>query len=76
MERVQVFLRSPLFTIRSEGHIPSKAVILEGTVLDQQGAGLEMEVTTWRNADGSTLAGEARKLFIPPSKIDHVWILD
>jgi hypothetical protein len=76
MDRVQVFLRSPLFTIKSEGHVPHKTAILEGTVIETQGSGLQIQVTTWRDSDGKALKGDSRKLFIPPSKIDHVWVLD
>jgi hypothetical protein len=76
MDRVQVFLRSPLFTLKSDGHLPHKTAILEGTVIETQGAGLQIQVTTWRDSDGKALEGDSRTLFIPPSKIDHVWLLD
>ena len=36
MKRVQVFLRAPLFTTRTTGHIPRKAMILDGEVQEQE----------------------------------------
>ena len=76
MDRVQVFLRSRLFTTREDGHVPSRAVILEGQVIEMQGSAIKITVDTWRNDQGKQIDGENKTLFIPQSKIDHIWILD
>ena len=76
MKRVQVFLRAPLFTTRTTGHIPRKAMILDGEVQEQGNGGITIQIQTWRNEDGTELKGDSRQLFIPSSKIDHIWIQD
>ena len=76
MDRVQVFLRSRLFTTRDNGHVPSRAVILEGHVIEMQGSALQIKVDTWRNDQGEAIEASTKTLLIPPSKIDHVWVLD
>ena len=75
MDRVQVFLRSRLFYTGENSHVPRGAVILEGEVIEEKG-GFRLLVSTWRDDQGAILEGESRKLFIPSSKIDHVWYLD
>ena len=76
MKRVQVFLRAPLFTTRAGGHIPRKAMILDGEVQEQGNGGITIKIQTWRDEDGKELAGETHQLFIPSSKLDHIWLLD
>ena len=76
MDRVQVFLRSPLFTTREGTHVPRRAVILEGKVEETRGSGLVLAVTAWRNDLGEELEGKPATLFLPGTKIDHVWVLD
>ena len=76
MDRVQVFLRNPLFTSRESSHVPAQAVILEGEVQENRGAGVLIKVSTWFDRHGEDLGGESKTLFIPPSKIDHIFYMD
>ena len=76
MDRVRVFLRSPLFTTRDGGHLPRKAVILDGSIQETGGGGVQLTVQTWRDDQGQDLTGDSKTLFIPNSKIDHIWIQD
>ncbi len=76
MDRVRVFLRSPLFTTREGGHLPRKAMILDGSIQETSGGGVRLNVRTWSDDQGQELTGEAMTLFIPNSKIDHIWIQD
>ena len=76
MDRVQVFLRNPLFTIRENSHVPAQAVILEGEVQENRGAGVSIKVSAWLDRHGKDLGGAPKTLFIPPSKIDHIFYMD
>ena len=76
MKRVQVFLRAPLFTTRTAGHIPRKAMILDGEIQEQGNGGITIQIQAWRDEDGSQLKGDSLQLFIPNSKVDHIWLLD
>ena len=76
MDRVQVFLRSPLFTTREANHGPRRAVILEGKVEESRGGGIVLAVTAWKNDHGEALEGQPATLYLPPTKIDHIWVLD
>jgi hypothetical protein len=76
MDRVQVFLRNPLFTSRENSHVPAQAVILEGEVQENRGAGVLIKVSVWLDKHQEDLGGDPKTLFIPPSKIDHIFYLD
>ena len=76
MNRVQVFLRAPLFSTRDNGHLPRRAMILDGDVKETGNGGITISVTGFRSEQGEELAGEAKTLFIPNSKVDHIWMLD
>jgi hypothetical protein len=74
MDRVRVYLSSPLFVPRHEPHLPVGACILDAQVLGQQPGGLLLKVTAWYNGGGTLLHGEGRTIFVGNSKIDHVWV--
>ena len=76
MDHVQVFLRSPLFTLRKDPHVPPRAVILEGNVMGTQSGGVQIKIHTWRNDQGAELESDSMTLFIPNTKIDHICVLD
>ncbi len=73
--RVTVYLKTPLFAV---GHVPENAWVLEATTgspeaVDLSG-GMEFMVSAYRDASGRPLDGEALRLFVPNSKIDHVQV--
>ncbi len=67
--RVTVYLKTPLFAV---GHVPGNAWVLEAELINQGAAGLELAVSGYRDADGRELKGDALKLLVPGSKVDHV----
>ena len=73
---VRVYLRAPLFTQKSGGHVPVGAVILTGGLHESSSGGLELTVQTYAGDHGQPLEGAARRLLVPGAKIDHVEFLE
>lgn len=73
---VRVYLRAPLFTQKSGGHVPVGAVILMGALHESSGGGLELTVQSYAGDHGQALEGPARRLLVPGAKIDHVEFLE
>ena len=76
MESIRVFLRTPLFTVRGEAHLPPGTFVVEGRLREMVSGGMILDVETWMNEEGLALAGEPRALFLPVTKIDHVLLLE
>lgn len=70
---VTAFLRTPLFTFASaDAHAPEGVAAVVGQVVSEQG-GVTLRVTRWLDGRGRELVGPSRTLFLPASKLDHVW---
>ncbi|MBN2800758.1 MAG: hypothetical protein JXX28_16575 [Deltaproteobacteria bacterium] len=76
MERVTLYLRTPLFSLgTASAHLPTGVTVVEGKVLDQASGGLIVEVS--RMLSGERVLSEAPiRLLIPMSKVDHVHVLE
>lgn len=73
--RVHVYLRASLFTLPGAArHVPDNAMVLVGTLTEQTGAGLLLQVESYLDERGRSLEGSARTLLVPGAKIDHVWV--
>ena len=75
MDQVRVFLRSPLFSPGSSGHVPANAVILDATVSDRPSGGVLLAVTGYADDQDRPVEGAPCSLFIPFSKIDHMLVV-
>lgn len=77
MERVNVFLRTPLYSVGGGGaHLPSGVLLLEGMLMERDGAGIRIEADRFLDARGRELLEETLTLVLPWEKIDHVLIID
>jgi hypothetical protein len=72
MQSVRVYLRAPLFTTRTDAHLPAKAVVLDGELEDRSQGGLTLRVTAWLDHEARPLDGSTLRLFVPMAKVDHV----
>ena len=77
MERVTVYLRTSLFTPRSdESHVPEGVMIIEGTALDGPGGGVTLQATALKDDRGRTVSEDTIALHLPWSKVDHLQLHD
>jgi len=76
MDRVRIYLRTPLFTARTGAHLPAGAHVLTGQVRSQEPGGLVVAVSDYADADGRTLSGFGTVLYLPTAKIDHAELLE
>lgn len=75
MERVSVFLRTPLFSFGGdEAPLPAGVMVLEGQLAAQEPGALRIEADRLSDQRGRELSDEAVSLWIPWEKIDHVLI--
>lgn len=75
MERVQIFLKTELFSLGDDDAIPPRTLIVEGQVREQGSGGLLIDVQAYMRASGKVLEGKPQRLFLPMSKIDHIRLL-
>jgi hypothetical protein len=75
MERFVIYLRTALFTLPKDGHVPVKALIIEGNVhdLDSSG-GPTIKATKFLDEQGRMLSETPVTLIVPWSKIDHIHV--
>lgn len=75
--RVRVFLRSSFFTLPGEeAHVPTAAVVLDGSVEEQNSGWVRLTTSSYMDERGRKLNGSTRTLLIPVSKIDHMLVVD
>lgn len=74
--RVRVFLRQQLFTLPGTEHVPSAAVILEGTLGEATQLGAVIAVEAFFDDRGRALEAKPVRLVVPAGKIDHVLVLE
>jgi hypothetical protein len=76
MERVIVYLRTPLFSIGgADAHLPSDVRILEGALISRDSASLRIDADRMLDTFGREVLDEAITLVIPWEKIDHVVVV-
>jgi len=76
MDRVRIYLRTPLFTARTGAHLPAGAHVLTGQVRSHEPGGLVIVVSDYADAEGRAQAGEGTVLYVPTAKIDHAQLLE
>lgn len=76
MKRVRIFLKTELFTLPNEGHVPGGTTILDAHVREHVGGGFTVEAHGFYDIRGRTLEGPPRVLWLPTSKIDHVLLVE
>ncbi|MCB9677032.1 MAG: hypothetical protein H6737_18085 [Alphaproteobacteria bacterium] len=69
-----IFLRTALFTLPKDGHVPIGTLIIEGEIVDRPAGGLVVIAKTFKDERGRDLAGSQVELQLPWSKIDHIWV--
>jgi hypothetical protein len=69
-----VYLRQSLFCLPGAAHVPANAAVLIGEIVETTSLGTTMVVNAWLDERGRKLEGPSRRLIIPASKLDHVWI--
>ena len=72
MQLVHAYLKTALFHFDQDKENPAGVVAVSGSLVENTGGGLTIQVTTWRNEKGRELEGSPRTLFIPWGKLDHV----
>lgn len=71
-DRVTIYLRSPLFTLKDDdAHVPAKGMIVEGAIVDDK-SGPVVNAIRFRDEAGKIVSEKPVTLIIPWSKIDHV----
>lgn len=76
MNRVRVFLSTPLYTVRGQDHLPHDTLIVEGNVKEMVGGGMVLAASQYWGRDGASLPGKPCSLYLPASKIDHALLLE
>ena len=75
MERVNIYLRTSLFTYGGNGgHLPSGVMVIEGHILDRPSGAVSVRTATMRDARGRPISEAEINLQIPWAKIDHMVI--
>ena len=75
--RVRVYLRQSLFSLEGEaGHVPARAMVLVGKLLQETEGSLHIQVDTWCDEKGRALEDPPRTLIIPLAKVDNAWIVE
>ena len=72
MQLVHAYLKTTLFHFEQAGDPPPGVVAISGSLVENAGGGITIQVTTWRNEKGQELEGSPRTLFIPWGKLDYV----
>ena len=72
MDLITAFLNTPLYSPKTESHVPAGTVCISGTLNHQENGGIQIQATGYRNLRGQELEGEPKKLFLPMHKIDHI----
>ena len=84
MQKVALYLKTPLFALKGcSDPVPSKAIIIEGTILEEGKGGIRLETSAYYSVESKSpseqerrhLKGSSIKLFVPSGKIDHMRFL-
>lgn len=68
-----IFLRTSLFTLPDDGHVPVGTLILKAEIIDRPSGGIIVRTKSFHDAKGKVLGESAVELQLPWSKIDHIW---
>lgn len=71
MERVTLYLRTPLFTLGASGHLPEGVSIVDGDLVESRSGGWVVDTLAAYTDTGKLLSEAHLRLFIPLSKLDH-----
>ncbi len=73
MERVTIYLRTSLFSIAGDNpHVPNGVMVLEGEVVERPSGGVVIDVAKYLDGRGRETECDAKKLFLPWAKVDHI----
>lgn len=77
MERVSIFLRTPLFSFGgAEDAVPQGVIVITGNLEDDGGAAIRIEAEELRDDRGRTLSDDSLTLYVPWEKIDHIVVFE
>lgn len=75
MERVSVYLRTPLFSYGASDHLPDGVAIVEGRLAERDASSARIDADCLKDERGRELLDEAITLIIPWAKIDHMLVI-
>lgn len=77
MDRVAVYLRTPLYTPGgAEAHLPSGVMIVEASLVEWNPAGVRLDVDRLLDERGHVLReDDVVTLIVPWAKVDHVLVI-
>ncbi len=76
MDRVSVYLRTPLFSYGGTGaHLPAGVLIIEGLLADRDASSVRIDAERLLDERGRVLLEETFTVVIPWAKIDHILVI-
>lgn len=75
MDRVSLYLRTPLFSYGGSDHLPDGVYIVEGQMAAAEDAYVRIDADRLLDERGRELTDEVTTLMIPWAKIDHVLVI-
>lgn len=75
MDRVSIFLRSPLFSFGGDdAPLPAGVMVVEGMMVAQEPGAIRIDAERLADQRGRQLTDESISLWVPWEKIDHVLV--
>lgn len=72
MERATLYLRTAMFSLGRDGHVPPGVMVLDAIIEDRPKGGMIVRTQAMYDSQGRLLSDALVRLHLPWSKIDHM----